>query len=363
MKLGFGLYRHQLNDEHLRFARQCGATHLVVHYTDYFRMSDSKNRSNDQPTGGEAGWGHAGDEDARWTAEELGEVRERASRHGLVLHALENIDPAFWYDVLLGGPRRAVQIEGLKQLVRNMAAAGIPVLGYYFSLAGVAGRIKGPFARAGAESVGLNGTVDQTPIPNGMVWNMVYDPSAPDGFLPECSEDELLARRQVFLDELLPVAEEVGVTLAAHPDDPPLPIVRGTPRLITQPDHYRRLVEQNPSLRNQFEYCLGTLGEMPTGDIYAATEEFAREGRISYVHCRNVKGKAPHYGETFLDEGDLDIPRLLWILQTNGFDGVIIPDHTPLMNCGGWAAGMAYAMGYLRRCLDEISPPKTPPSS
>ena len=358
MKLGFGLYRHQLDDEHLRFARQCGATHLVVHYTDYFRGNNPENRSDDQPTGGEAGWGQAGDPLALWSAQELSSVRERAKQHGLVLHALENIDPAFWYDVLLGGPERAIQLEGLKQLLRNMAAAKIPVLGYYFSLAGVAGRIKGPFARGGAESVGLSGAVDQTPIPNGMVWNMVYEPRAPSGFLPACSKEELLARRQVFLDQLLPVAEEVGVTLAAHPDDPPVPIVRGTPRLITQPADYRRLIEQNPSPSNGFEYCLGTLGEMPMADIYAATEDFAREGRITYVHCRNVKGKVPHYAETFLDDGDLDVPRLLRILDANGFDGVIIPDHTPLMSCGGWAAGMAYAMGYLRRTLDEISPPQ-----
>ena len=355
MKLGFGLYKHQLDEPHFRFARQCGATHLVAHYVDYFNRGGEANPSSDQPTGGLAGWGRAGDPDRLWTAEELTALRERVEANGLTLYAIENLDPAHWHDVLLAGPKRDAQLENVKQIIRNMGEAGIPVLGYNFSLAGVFGREKGPFARGGAESVGVTGGVDQTPIPKGMVWNMTYDPEAATGTQPACTTEELWDRLRVFLEAVLPVAEEAGVTLAAHPDDPPLEEVRSTPRLVNRPWLYRDLLDLRPSPRTQLEYCLGTLAEMPEGDLYAATEEYAREDRIAYVHFRNVRGKVPDYAETFIDEGDIDMARILGILAKHDFGGVLIPDHTPVMTCpGGWYAGMAYAMGYMRRCLETV---------
>ena len=90
-------------------------------------------------------------------------------------------------------------------------------------------------------------------------------------------------------------------------------------------------------------------------DIYEAVEQYSRQKRIAYVHCRNVTGKAPFYRETFIDDGDLDMLRVLRILRRNGFDGVLVPDHTPQMSCGApWHAGMAYALGYLRAALKVI---------
>jgi hypothetical protein len=150
------------------------------------------------------------------------------------------------------------------------------VLGYNFSLAGVFGREKGPFARGGAESEGLTGSISQEPIRNGMVWNMVCNPDAPSGFVPSCSQDEIFERVGYFLNAVLPTAEEAGVILAAHPDDPPMDRVSSTPRLVR-------------------------------------------------------------------------------ILANHGFDGVLIPDHTPTISGpGGWYSGMAYAMGYMQRCLQEV---------
>ena len=81
-------------------------------------------------------------------------------------------------------------------------------------------------------------------------------------------------------------------------------------------------------------------------------DRYSRTGRIAYVHFRNVHGRAPHYHETFIDEGDTDMLRVLRILHRNGYDGVLIPDHTPLLECAApWHAGMAYALGYLRAAL------------
>jgi mannonate dehydratase len=354
MRLGLGLYRHQLNREHYRFAKQCGCTHLVIHLVDYFR-SARHNQPGDQPVGDDAGWGLAGDPDQLWTREELAALKRDINEAGLELEAIENFDPAHWSDVLLDGPKKRQQLEGLKTIIRNVGQAGIPVVGYNFSIAGVAGRVKGPFARGNAEAVGMDGPFDQ-PVPSGMVWNMVYDRAAPSGVVPSATSDQLWQRLKDFLDALIPVAEEAGVTLAAHPDDPPMPTIRGQPRLVFQPRLYQKLIDLKPSARNALEFCVGTLAEMTEGDLYDAVDTYSRQGKLAYVHLRNVRGKVPFYKETFIDDGDVDIPRVLQILKRNNFDGVIIPDHAPQLTCAApWHAGMAYALGYIRAELQRMT--------
>jgi mannonate dehydratase len=351
MKLGLGLYRHMLTRENFQFARQAGATHLVVHLVDYFRGGA---HSDSQPTGTDRGWGLAGDPDRLWDLADLLALRREINAAGLELEAIENFDPAHWYDVLLDGPRKREQLENLKTIVRRLGQVGIPVMGYNFSVAGVCGRVTGPFARGGAVSVGMEGPFDE-PMPVGMAWNMVYDASAAAGTVPPVSAEELWRRAGEFLDELVPVAEEAGVTLAAHPDDPPTPMMRGHARLVYQPRLFQRLIDLKPSWANALEFCIGTLAEMNGGDVYEAVDSYSRQGKVAYVHLRNVRGKAPHYQETFIDDGDVDMLRVLRILQANGYNGVLIPDHTPQMTCSApWHAGMAHALGYMRAALQTI---------
>src|SRR3954468_10083250 len=145
MKLGLGLYRHMLTVDNYRFAKQVGCTHLVVHLVDYFNQS-ADNRPIDQPTGGAQGWGRAGDPTKLWTYEELSSIKRDINSAGLQLEAIENFDPAHWYDVLLDGPNKKQQLENLKSLIRTVGRVGIPIFGYNFSIAGVAGRIRGSFA-------------------------------------------------------------------------------------------------------------------------------------------------------------------------------------------------------------------------
>ena len=346
MKLGFGLYRHQLDSTYLHFARQCGATHVVVHLVDYFHGGEANPRGN-QPTGNLAGWGRAGNPDKLWTLDDLRVIKRQIEAAGLVWEAIENFDPAHWYDVLLDGPNKNSQLENLKTMIRRVGEAGIPIIGYNFSLAGVCGRVTGPFARGGAESVGMDGQVTE-PVPAGMVWNMIYDPDAKGGTLPVIAHDELWRRLADFLNECVPVAEAAGVRLAAHPDDPPMPTMRGQPRLVYQPSLYQRLLDIIPSRANALEFCLGTVAEMTEGDIYDVVDCYSSQGALAYVHFRNVHGRVPHYRETFVDDGDIDMLRVVQILKRNGFDGVLIPDHTPQMSCNApWHAGMAFAMGFM----------------
>lgn len=353
MKLGLGLYWHQLDAAHYRFAKQCGCTHLVVHLVDYFKSSRS-NQPGDQPVGDDTGWGFAGDPDKLWTHEELAALKREINAAGLELEAIENFDPAHWHDVLLDGPKKPQQLENLKIIIRNVGRAGIPIMGYNFSIAGVAGRIKGPFARGGAEAVGMDGPFDK-PLPNGMVWNMVYDRHAPPGTAPVATPEQLWQRLKDFLDAVIPVAEEAGVTLAAHPDDPPMPTVRGQPRLVYQPHLYQKLIDLKPSPRNALEFCVGTLAEMTEGNIYDVVDHYSRQGKLGYVHLRNVRDKVPHYRETFIDDGEVDVLRVLRILKQNGFKGVVIPDHAPQMSCAApWHAGMAFALGFLKAGMAQL---------
>lgn len=353
MKLGLGLYRHMLTPENMRFARQAGASHIVAHLVDYFR-GGAHSSHDDQPTGGDAGWGLAGDSDKLWTLEELVALRRMVEDAGLKLEAIENFDPAHWHDVLLDGPKRPEHIENVKTIIRRLGEAGIPIMGYNFSIAGVAGRITGNFARGDATSVGMDGVLDK-PMPNGMVWNMVYDADASPGILPTISSDQLWDRFRRFLQEVIPVAEQSGVRLALHPDDPPTPTMRGQPRLVYQPSLFQRAIDLNPSSANVLEFCVGTLAEMTEGDIYEVVDHYSRQKRFGYLHFRNVRGRVPSYRETFIDDGDINMMRVLQILKRNGFNGVLIPDHTPQMSCAApWHAGMAYAMGYVRAAMQEI---------
>ncbi len=348
MKIGLGLYRHMLTRDYYDFARQAGCTHVVVHLVDYFNQGPSNPRDN-QPTGSKyEPWGMAGDPEQLWTVEQLKTLRTEIEDSGLVLTAIENLDPAHWHDILLDGPQRAQQIEKVKTIVRRMGEARIPILGYNFSLAGVCGRVTAPLGRGNAITVGMDGPADDLPIPNGTIWNMIYDRNAPTGSLPTISHEELWRRLQRFLEELVPVAEESGVRLAAHPDDPPMPTMSQQPRLVYQPHMYQRLIDLAPSPSNSLELCVGTLAEMTEGNIYEAVDQYSKQRRIAYIHLRNVAGKVPHYRETFIDEGDVDMIRILAILHRNHFDGVVIPDHTPQMTCSApWHAGMAHTLGFM----------------
>ncbi len=353
MKIGLGLYREQLTRDNFQFAQQAGASHIVAHLTNYFSGKDPKIASGDQ-----GGWGDCSG-DQLWSFEELSSLVRDVRAAGLDVAAIENFSPRFWSDVLLDGPKRAEQIEGLKQLIKNAGRAGIPCIGYNFSLAGVYGWTRGPYARGGAVSVGF-GVEDSgvphpdAPIPDGMVWNMRYRPGIAGAAAISVSSSELWERLAHFLREVVPVAEEAGVVLGAHPDDPPAEELRGTARLVNRPEKYDRLMAIVDSPSNGLELCLGSLQEMPGGDIYEHVRRFARSGRIGYIHFRNVRGKMPHYVETFVDEGDIDMAEIVRILRDENYEGVMIPDHTPAMNCGAsWHAGKAFALGYMRALVQN----------
>ncbi len=353
MRLGLGLYKSLLNEANFRFAKQAGATDIVVQLVDYVKGGNSPSLTQNYL----GGWGVTQNQNKLWTFEELSGLKKQIESHGLKFAAIENFDPSHWYDILLDGPEKKKQIENLKTTIRHIGRAGIPIMGYYFSLAGVWGWSGGKIGRGEANSVIFDAEkIDiHQPIPKGMVWNMTYQPQEDTGYLSPVTREEMWQRLQYFLDELLPVAEESNVRLVAHPDDPPLPYLRQTGRLFYTPAEYEKLLEINNSPANGFEFCMGTIQEMAEGDIYQLLDKYSALDRIGYIHFRNVVGKVPYYREAFIDEGDINMIRALRILKKNNYQGVLIPDHTPEMTCGApWHAGMAFALGYMRGALQAL---------
>lgn len=348
MKLGLGLYRHMLDRDHMRFARQAGCTHLIVHLAEYYKevlpATDDQNN-----------YGQSCADDEIWSAQSMIALQNMAREEGLVIYGIENFSPADWYDILLDGPRKEEQLSRCIQIIRNAGKAGIRAFGYNFSLAGVWGHQKLAVARGGAVSACFDAQKLKldAPIPKGQIWNMTYNSgAAAEGMIDKISDEELWRRLEWFLNRILPAAQEAGVEMALHPDDPPMPVLRQTPRLVYQPDLYHKMIALNPNPANMIELCMGSIQEMSEGNIYDTLETYLSADRISYVHFRNVIGKVPKYREVFVDEGDIDMLKAIRILKKHNFQGVLVPDHTPLMTCGDpWHAGMAYALGYMKLAM------------
>ncbi|HET7714946.1 MAG TPA: mannonate dehydratase [Bauldia sp.] len=348
MRVGLTLAGEMVSEDGARFAAQLGVNDVVVHLTDYARGGDQSAYLN-----GEAAGPAYGDSRSNrlWTYDDFTRLNAMLASYGLRCAALENFAPNFWNDILLDGPKKREQMDDLKRVIRDAGRAGIPIFGYNFSIAGVWGWMRKPIARGGATTVvfDIDAFDADAPIPDGVVWNMRYRDAIPNATPITVSDAELWERFAWFLRELVPVAEEAGVMLAAHPDDPPAETLRGTARLVNTHAKYDRLIDLVDSPANGLEFCIGSLAEMPDGDIYETTRHFARLGKIAYVHFRNVAGKMPRYRETFVDDGDVDMAEIVNILREENFDGVMVPDHVPELACPApWHAGHAYTVGYMK---------------
>ena len=332
MKIGLGFYPRIFTKDTLAFARQIGVSHIMVHIPSPEMLPSSKS--------------------GYWSLEDLTALVKEVERHGLHLEAIENFQPGHWHHILTDGPRKREQMENVKRTIGNMGKAGIPIMGYNFSLAAVAGRKMMPYARGGAMSPVYDISADELfekPLPNGFVWGQQVEEL--EGDMGEVSIGEMLHRYDYFMREIIPVAEEAGVKMAIHPDDPPVPVMRQVHRLMVNVDRYDDGLNKYPSSSNMVEFCQGTFAEMPFGKdyVYDAIDHFLQLEKIAYVHFRNVRGQLPRYYEEFIDTGDVDMIRALKIYKKYDFQGMIIPDHVPEMNVAEpWTTGAAYTIGYIR---------------
>ena len=173
----------------------------------------------------------------------------------------------------------------------------------------------------------------------------------------EYSADEIWANYTYFVKAVLPVAEESGVKLALHPDDPPLAKMNGVAKLFTHYDGYRRAEEIAGNSRNWgLTFCVGTWsegGDRMGKDVFEMIRDFGGRGKIFEVHFRNVTGPLPHFVETFPDDGYMDMYQVMKALRQVQFNGAAEPDHVPRLagDSGLLRAGTAYCIAYMRAML------------
>ncbi|MEZ6052914.1 MAG: mannonate dehydratase [Planctomycetaceae bacterium] len=295
----------------LQLAAQCGVTDIVTRYPGPGR-------------------------------ERLNEAKRRVEQHGLQLSVIEGYLPI---ENIKRGLDDGSELAELKTLVQDMGELGIPLLCYNF-MAGtdwVRTRLDAP-ERAGAKVTAFKLADVERAVLLG------HDAGArpqSDGV----SVNTLWTSLESLLRELVPVAEAAGVTLAMHPDDPPLPELLGNARIMNCVEGFERLVELVPSPRNAICFCQGTFAEMGV-DIPDTIRRFGPH--IKYVHCRDVRGTATSFTETFHDNGQTDMVAAMRAYRDVGFDGPIRPDHVPQLvgedegEPGYTMQGRLFAYGYLR---------------
>jgi mannonate dehydratase len=176
------------------------------------------------------------------------------------------------------------------------------------------------------------------------------------------SKDEMWARLERFLQAVVPVAESAGVRLAHHPNDPPPAEYRGVAQPVRTVAGMERLIAVVDSPSNTIVGHPGVFTEMGE-DAVAVLRRFGEKGRIGAVHFRNVRSEAPYerYVETFLDEGDADMPACMRILHETGFDGMVDPDHVPGIagDTGDQRMSWAYALGAITAMRSATAIPTT----
>lgn len=272
-----------------------------------------------------------------WGEPAIRTLQERLADHGLRMAAIEDTPPLD--AVRLGLPGRDEQISHVIEQVRAMGRLGVPVLCYNWmavtswARTDVAVRIRG-----GALSTAYSHEGDEALPP-------LVEPGS-------ITEEQLWDGLAYFLDAVVPEAEQAGVCLALHPDDPPRTSSRGVPRIIRSVDAFRRVLDLHPSPANAITLCQGNVALM-TDDLPAVIRELGRRDAIAFVHFRDVRGTVDDFVETFHDDGQTDLDACVEAYAEVGFDGPLRPDHVPTMagevnHRPGYATlGRLFALGYI----------------
>jgi mannonate dehydratase len=171
------------------------------------------------------------------------------------------------------------------------------------------------------------------------------------------TDDDMWSSFQYFMKALVPVAEEAGIRLALHPDDPPVASLGGVARIFRSVDGLKRAVELFPGPGFGIELCLGTVSEMGGQDaVLEAVRYLAPRDKIAYVHLRDVQGTVPCFVECFLGEGNYQPALVIRTLHELGYDGFIMDDHTPALvgDSSYGHRGRAFALGYIQGLIEMM---------
>lgn len=303
-----------MNDENLQLAAQCGVSEIVHRYpgTDIAALKS---------------------------------VQKRIALFGMRLSVIEGYLPI---ENIKLGCDDGTELKALKTLIHQMAEVDIRILCYNF-MAGtdwLRTRLDAP-ERGGAKVTAFSLAEAEHAVRLG------YTPPNPqfDEQARRLTPEKLWDQLERLLNELLPVAEKCGVVLAMHPDDPPLPVLIGKPRIMHNVDGFDRLLKLAPSRSNGICFCQGSFATMNV-DIPATIRRFGSS--IHYVHFRDVRGNPEQFAETFHDNGPTDMAAAMRAYREIGFSGPIRPDHVPQLvgeddgEPGYTMLGRLFAYGYIR---------------
>ncbi len=270
-------------------------------------------------------------------------VRDTVESAGLGLHEIMLADRYSCRPIALGLPESGAEIGLFKRFIRDIGRAGVGVMTYAWHTGGA-------YATGRTETRGCSTRLFQ----------LAEAQALPDAYGRRYSHDELWDNYAAFIREILPVAEDSGVRLQLHPNDPPVDH-QGVPRLFSSRLAFRRAMEiAGHSPHSGILFCVGCFAEMfgPEGsgeDVAGAIYEFGSRGHIFQVHFRNISSPMPDFHETFPDNGYLDMYRIMTALAEVGYDGMVVPDHVPQLGDGTGDAGEAYILGYIRALIQAVS--------
>jgi len=289
---------------------------------------------------------------------------ETLKSHDLNLVAFEGGfigNPRYW-DVVTGGPTRDEKIEELMGQIRDMARAGIPILGYHWMPLGPL-RSDPTMIRGGASATAFNHSSQNISIAGRSKNEALLSDFPQMGQLESLTRDLMWENLEYWIKAITPVAEEEGIRLGIHPDDPPVKEIGGVPRILNSFAAYKRLMDIYPSDHNAIEFCQGTFSEMEGEDIYEMIKYFAESNKILYVHFRNVSSPTPgDFHEEFINTGYVDMYKAMKIYRDAGYKGCFMDDHCPDIegdkefpgNLGGYRSRI-FAQGYIQALLQTLN--------
>ena len=306
-----GMVLTPLNESNLRLASQIGVTDVVARYP------------------GE-------------TLDDVRTMQKPIEAAGLKLSAIEGYLPM--EEVVRGSDGRDAQIAQVTRLIRSLGAAGVPTLCYNFMS-------KLDWTRTSFTTPGRGGAL----VTKFDLDELRDEPPEMPG---QPTRDQWWDNLEYFLRRVLPVAEDAGVKLAMHPDDPPgIARLHGFPRIMGSIEEFERLVNLVPSPANGICFCQGCFAEMGV-DVPATIRRLGPH--IVYAHFRDVEGCNTCFVETFHDCGATDMAAAMRAYRDVGFSGIMRPDHVPLMegevdeNNGYSMKGRLFAVGYMRGLMHAV---------
>ncbi|MEX0762878.1 MAG: mannonate dehydratase [Dehalococcoidia bacterium] len=284
-----------------------------------------------------------------WRDEDLRSRMEQLSAAGLFL---SNMMASGFPDAIYGRQGRDEDIEKVCQSIRTAGRMGLPVVEYNFYAHRI---VEGYYEEPGRGGAGLTAfdyerIKDLPPLPEEGAHGL----------------EEMWANATYFLKAVVPVAEESGVRLALHPNDPPAPISRGSEQIMGSVEGWKRLIDIVPSPSNGITFDCGVTRELGH-DPVEVCRYFGSRDCINHVHFRNVRTEIPgqKYTEVFLDEGEVDMFAVMQELVRQKYPRLIYPEHPPVVDAdrdhpfdglsSGRYTGFAYTVGYARAMLQAAT--------